>query len=266
MGILLSSLSPCISKALAQIILLSYIPISVKDIKRSMPMQLIARLNEIISEFHLLKHTFYQAWSKGELSRETLQRYAAQYYNQVDAFPCFISGVHCGKRDERTREFCRPPIEVRKILVENLADEEIHGTDHPALWMQFANGLGASREMVLNDTPLPETKAMVDTFHDLAQRDWRDGLCALYAYECQVPDVSASKIAGLKEFYGIHDERTLEFFTAHQIYDVEHSKQVADLIEKYVDPERAEHATREAAMALWGFLDGMCRIGGIVCH
>lgn len=217
-------------------------------------MQLINRLNLIISERHLLKHTFYQAWSKGKLSREILQYYASQYYNQVKSFPRFISRVHTN---------C-PTIEARKVLLENLVDEEIHGTDHPALWMQFVEGMGATREKVLNDMPIPETKAMVDKYYELAD-DWQDGLCALYAYEYQVPEVSASKITGLKQFYGIHDERTLEFFTAHQAYDVEHSQHVAGLIEHYVEPERAERATREAANALWGFLDGMCRVGNIVC-
>lgn len=218
-------------------------------------MQLITRLNEIIAEHHLLKHMFYQAWSNGQLSKDILQTYAAQYYNQVQSFPRFISRVHTN---------C-PAIEARKVLLENLVDEEIHGTDHPALWMQFAEGMGASRERVVNETPIAETDAMVNTYYDLADRDWRDGLCALYAYECQVPEVSVSKIEGLKKFYGITDEKTLEFFTAHQKYDVEHAKQVAGLIEKYVEPERAERATREAAMALWTFLDGMCRVGEINC-
>ena len=212
-------------------------------------MQIITRLNAIISEHHLLKHQFYQAWSNGELSTGTLQRYAAQYYQQVQSFPRFISRVHTA---------C-PYIAARKVLLENLVEEEIHGTDHPALWMQFAEGMGASREMVNNEKGFTETEAMVDTFYHLAERDWRDGLCALYAYEYQVPDVSASKIEGLKKFYGIEDERTLEFFVAHQQYDVEHSRQVAGLIERYVDVERAEKATREASIALWGFLDGMCR-------
>jgi pyrroloquinoline-quinone synthase len=219
-------------------------------------MNIISRLNQIISEYSLLKHRYYQAWSRGELTQENLQFYAAQYYNQVQSFPRFISRVHTHCSE----------IEARKVLLENLVDEEIHGTDHPALWMQFANGLGVSKEKVLNDMPLPETKAMVDTFYDLAQGDWRDGLCALYAYECQVPEVSASKIQGLQDFYGINDESTLEFFTAHQAYDVGHSQQVASLIEKYVEPERAERATREAAQALWGFLDGICRVDNIMCE
>jgi pyrroloquinoline-quinone synthase len=218
-------------------------------------MKIVARLNEIIAEHHLLKHNFYQAWSNGELTTDQLQQYASQYYNQVQSFPRFISRVHTA---------C-PEIAARKVLLENLVDEEIQGTDHPALWMQFAEGMGATRERVLSDMPLPETDAMVNKFYELAERDWRDGLCALYAYESQVPEVSTSKIEGLKKFYGITDEKTLEFFTAHQAYDVGHAEQVANLIEKYVEPERAEKATREAAIALWGFLDGMCKVSGIHC-
>jgi pyrroloquinoline-quinone synthase len=221
-------------------------------------MQLIRRLDLIISDLHLLKHPFYEAWSKGELSRAHLQTYAAQYYDQVSSFPRFISRVHT---------HC-DHIEARKVLLENLVDEEIHGTDHPALWMQFAEGLGVTRDQVMKTVALPETSAMVDTYYELAECDWRDGLCALYVYESQVPAVSKSKIDGLKKFYGIEDERTLEFFKAHQAYDVEHASHVAALIERYVDldhSEGAEHATRQAAKALWGFLDGMCRVNGIEC-
>lgn len=218
-------------------------------------MKIISSINEVIEKRHLLKHMFYQAWSNGELTTDILQNYASQYYNQVQSFPRFISRVHTG---------C-PEIAARKVLLENLVDEEIHGTDHPALWMQFANGLGTTKERVLNDMPLPETEQMVNKFYELAERDWRDGLCALYAYEYQVPAVSESKIDGLKKFYNIADEKTLEFFTAHQVYDVGHSQQVANLIERYVEPERAIAATQEAADALWGFLDGMCRVSNIQC-
>lgn len=218
-------------------------------------MQLVQRLNQIISERHLLKNKFYHAWSKGELTHQNLQNYAIQYYAQVTSFPRFISRVHTG---------C-PEIEARKVLLTNLMDEECHGTDHPTLWMQFVEGLGASRELVKVTAPIVEAETMVNKYYELAERDWTDGLCALYAYESQVPEVSASKIAGLKQFYGITDERTLEFFTAHQAYDVEHAKQIASLIEKYADPKRAELATCEAADALNGFLDGMCREEGIIC-
>ena len=41
-------------------------------------MQIIKTLQAIIQKYDLLQHTFYQAWSKGELKKEHLQKYAAQ--------------------------------------------------------------------------------------------------------------------------------------------------------------------------------------------
>lgn len=213
---------------------------------------MIQTLNDVIEKYNLLNHPFYQAWSAGELSLETLKHYASEYYAQVSTFPRFLSKVHSN---------C-PEIEARKVLLRNLVDEEIHGDDHPALWMKFAKGLGT----IPKDAELAQTHTMVNTYFDLANSHWTDGLCALYAYESQVPAVSASKIDGLKKHYGINDADTLEFFTAHQEYDVEHSNQVASLIEKYADSDRAVKATEKAAKALWQFLDGMCEHHNIKCE
>lgn len=215
-------------------------------------------LRAIVAEKHLLKHGFYKAWSEGRLSKEILRDYAGQYFAQVADFPRFVSAVHSR---------C-PEIEARKVLLENLVDEEIKGTDHPELWMRFAEGLGAEREQVLKvaaEGQLPETQAMLETFHGLTQGEWTDGLCALYAYESQVPEVSESKVDGLKKFYGVEDDRTLSFFKVHMHYDVEHSQAVAALVDRYAEPEKAKKAVAKAADALWGFLDGMAREAGISC-
>lgn len=213
-------------------------------------------LKQIIREKHLLNHPFYQAWSEGRLSQDVLKRYAAQYYRQVAAFPRYVSAVHSR---------C-PEISARKVLLENLVDEELKGTDHPELWMRFAEGMGATREEVRGQTPRAETTEMVDRYYELTSREWTEGLCALFAYEWQVPEVSTSKIDGLKKFYGVQDDRTLSFFKVHEHYDVEHSRQVADLIDAHAKPETAVKATREAADALWKFLDGMCHEAGISCE
>jgi pyrroloquinoline-quinone synthase len=213
-------------------------------------MQLIQELNAIIKERHLLTHPFYVAWSKGELSIEVLQKYAAQYYHQVKTFPRFLAAAYSVSDDAHTHD----------VLLENLNDEN----GHPELWRDFAYGLGVDKETLLNEIPLPETQQLVDTYFDLAKNS-QDGLCALYAYESQVPDVAASKIQGLKDFYDIKDEKTLEFFVAHQEYDVDHANKVASLLVN-ADLEKAQEATRKACDAQWRFLDGMCRISGIVCE
>ena len=217
-------------------------------------MKISARCAEVVKKNRLLAHPFYEAWTKGLLSKETLASYSEQYYAQVEAFPRFVSSVHSR---------C-PEIEARKVLVENLADEEIHGTDHPSLWMQFAEGLGRTREQVKKAERLPETRESVEAFYGLTSGDWREGLCALYAYESQVPEVSASKIEGLEKFYDVNDARTLAFFRAHMKYDVEHSRKVASLLdESGIDPEKAEAATEKACRALLRFLDGVAREHGL---
>ncbi len=218
-------------------------------------MKLSQKLDAVIEKRHLLKHPFYQAWTNGELSKDVLRRYAGQYWAQVSTFPRFVSAVHSN---------C-PELEARKVLLRNLTDEEIHGTDHPTLWMQFAEGLGASEKEVVSQTPLPTTKAMVDTFFELARGDWRDGLCALYAYESQTPAVSKSKLDGLVKHSGIKENRTLAFFKVHLEYDVEHSHQAAALIDQHGVEASAVKATERAADALWGFLDGIAHEAGIRC-
>ncbi len=216
-------------------------------------MELSTRLGEVLSEHSLLAHPYYRAWTAGSLSRETLANYAVQYFAQVDAFPRFVSTVHSR---------C-PDIAVRKVLLQNLVDEELHGPDHPELWLRFAEALGASREAVRAAEPLPETRATVETLFGLAAGDWRDGLCALFAYEAQVPEIARTKMDGLRRFYGMDDERALSFFQAHLTYDVEHARAVASLVDAHAEPARAERATRSAALALWGFLDGVSRQAGI---
>ena len=72
-------------------------------------------LGEKLDQYHLLKHPFYQVfWNEGKLTREIIKDYAEQYYQHVKAFPRYISATHSICDD----------IEKRKILLENLQDEE----------------------------------------------------------------------------------------------------------------------------------------------
>ena len=61
----------------------------------------------------MLSHPFYQAWTEGRLSLDTLRDYARQYFHHVEAFPRAVSAVHsaCPDRDGR------------RMLAENLAEE-----------------------------------------------------------------------------------------------------------------------------------------------
>jgi pyrroloquinoline-quinone synthase len=214
--------------------------------------ELIATLNAMVAERSLLKHPFYQEWSAGRLSLERLRNYAAQYYRHVEAFPRYLSALHSRCED----------LETRQALLDNLMDEERGAENHPELWLRFAEGLGASRESVRAAAPSPSTRKLVDTFTHLAREaPVTSGLAALYVYEAQIPPVAATKIEGLRQFYGIGDDRSLSFFNVHQEADVYHAETTARLLERHgatADQARAAVAGADAALcALWEMLDGV---------
>src|ERR1700716_2761881 len=90
------------------------------------------RIDNDIADKHLLKHPFYLAWTRGELSKAALTDYARQYYHHVAAVPTYLSAVHSKCDDQATR----------KQLLNNLTDEEGGSPNHPELWKRFAEGLG----------------------------------------------------------------------------------------------------------------------------
>ena len=214
--------------------------------------ELIVSLNAMVEERSLLKHPFYQTWSAGGLTLERLRNYAAQYYRHVEAFPRYLSALHSRCED----------LETRQALLDNLIDEERGADNHPELWLRFAEGLGASRQDVLATAPSPTTHQLVETFDRLArQGSVQSGLAALYVYEAQIPPVAATKIEGLKRFYGICDDRSLSFFTVHEQADVYHAATTARLLEHHADtPEQTRSALEgaDAALsALWTMFDGV---------
>lgn len=85
-----------------------------------------------LSKYHLLKHPFYQAWNQGTLEVSALQRYAKQYFKNVEAFPRYVSGMHSQ---------CLL-LNNRRVLLENLIDEEKGDENHPELWLRFAESFG----------------------------------------------------------------------------------------------------------------------------
>jgi pyrroloquinoline-quinone synthase len=205
-------------------------------------------IDAAIDRFHLLKHPFYQAWMKGEVPLTDLRDYAKQYYSHVDAFPRYLSAIH---------SMCEST-EARKVILENLNDEEgiNFGTSHPELWLRFAEGLGVSREEVLEGAPRVAVQKVMNTFFGFARSSFHEGLGALYAYESQVPEVAHSKIAGLKDAYGIHDARTLEFFEVHKTADKEHRASLKKILDDLPEGQKREAsaAASAAAESLWDFL------------
>ena len=207
-------------------------------------------LNKKLERYHLLTHPFYQVfWNEGKLTREIIKDYAEQYYQHVKAFPRYISATHSICDD----------IEKRKILLENLNDEENSSGDHPKLWKNFAAAMGADKSKIDDVTPDWFTKDMIDNFFSQARSSYAEGLASLYTYERQIPEIAETKIQGLKKFYGVNSKEGLEFFEAHKSADVVHRAECEKLLDSLSkeEQEKAEKASVLTARYLWNFLSGM---------
>lgn len=216
------------------------------------------RFEERTAPFHLLRHPFYQAWSRGELSQADLAEYAAEYWHHVAAFPTYLSALHSRLPDGELRR------EVLRNLVEEEGVERAGNRPHSELWMDFAEGTGATRAGVLHRQVQPETNALLVEFRDGMQAcSPVESLAKLFAYESRVPAIAAEKAAGLKKHYGA-DDRTARYFTLHETADVQHARVWQGLIEAELEahPAAAEGALaagERAARALWAALDGIER-------
>ena len=206
-------------------------------------------LNQKLDQYHLLNHPFYKSWNEGKLTREIIKDYAEQYYQHVKAFPRYISATHSLCED----------IEKRKILLENLNDEENRDADHPKLWKNFAIAMGADSEKIEEVKAEQFTKDLIDNFFKNGRSTYAEGLASLYTYERQIPEIADTKIKGLKKFYGVNSKEGLEFFETHKKADVYHRVECEKLLDGLSKEEQsaAENAALSTAKYLWNFLSGI---------
>ena len=216
------------------------------------------QLEASIARYDLLCHPFYRAWAAGELTRDDIRQYARQYYHHVEAFPCYLAELAL-RLDES---------DLRRAVLANMCDEK--GTEggsgkdsvpHSELWLDFAEGMGAARDM-RRHLPVGEVRELIRHFHHVASEGTsEEALAAFYAYESQVPRVAREKERGLREMYGA-DDKTCGYFALHATADVYHSNVWRRQLEKRIaaNPQAADaalDAAEHAAKLLWQALDGI---------
>ncbi len=219
----------------------------------------LKNLEQQIEEKHLLKHFFYLAWSKGELSKECLKEYAKEYYHHVRAFPTYLSALHAHTEDAHTR----------KELLKNLVEEEGSKPNHPDLWKNFAISLGSTEEELKQHKPCAEITTLIDNFKKIcSEGSVVEGLAALYSYESQIPEICISKIHGLKKYYGFTNPKDWRYFSVHIAADKEHAKVERELLEKHYSSQLETKAYTAADLildGLWNFLTRLCHQYEIAC-
>ena len=216
------------------------------------------QLNKKLDEYHLLNHPFYKSWNEGKLTREIIKDYAEQYYQHVKSFPRYISATHSLCAD----------IEKRKILLENLQDEENRDGDHPKLWRNFAFAMGSNKKEIESVKEEKFTSELIENFFKNGRASYAEGLASLYTYERQIPEIAETKIRGLINHYGVTSKEGLEFFEVHKAADVYHREACEKLLDDLSPEEqkKAEVSALSTAKYLWNFLSGIAEKHNIPRH
>ena len=95
---------------------------------------------------------------------------------------------------------------------------------------------------------------------ELTRLSLASGISTLYTFEKQLPEISAKKIEGLMNFYGVQNDRALEYFKIHQKVDIEHAELWRFLLESM--PVSLHESILDAASKSLNYqnmiLDGVC--------
>lgn len=207
-------------------------------------MDVLARLDRARAASNVLEHPFYARWSGGELSAAELRVYAGQYRHAVVALA-----------DASDAAAAQAAPAERRGLLAHAAEERAH----VAMWDGFAAACGAGPAGAL-----PMTRECASAW--AAGAGLLDHLAVLYAVEAGQPEISRTKLAGLREHYSyVPEGPATEYFAVHELLDVEHADAARALIGRLMRDEPDPDARAERMVALadgalrgnWRMLDGV---------
>jgi len=178
-------------------------------------MNIIKKIDDMIEERSLLKHPFYQMWSDGKLTQESLAGYSKEYFQLVKAVPLFMTPIIEKAQDSVISE-----------LISNQQEE----SDHIKPWINFVGELGISEDELVSYSGTSKTREAVSDLNEL-MNTYEGGACAMYAFEKEIPKISQTKLDGLKEFYGLTNDEATEYFKLHTEADIRHTASWRHILE-----------------------------------
>lgn len=179
-------------------------------------MNIIKQIDEMIEERSLLKHPFYQMWSDGKLTLDSLAGYSKEYFQLVKMVPLFMVPI-----------IEKAPNSIINELIDNQQEE----SNHIKSWIKFAGELGVSESELTQYGGLDKTQRAISQLSEL-MNTYEGGSCAMYAFEKEIPKISQTKLDGLAEFYGMVSNEATEYFKLHTEADIRHAASWQNILEQ----------------------------------
>jgi pyrroloquinoline-quinone synthase len=192
-------------------------------------------LDQTVTRWNLLDHSFYQRWTQGTLTRDELCDYVKQYGHVVRAVPRWLEQVRGGDTAQLARH----------------VDEE---RSHEALWATFGEALGLTSEAIRTAPANEATARLLARGDKLVEQG--QAAAVVWALEAQTPAVAGAKLAGLSAFYGISGDTGGKYFAVHEHLDVEHAAEL-----RVMCKDGSDVAAEEMSKGLWDLLSSVEVVG-----
>lgn len=215
-----------------------------------------ARITAVRDTWHTKQHPLFQALAAGELDLKVLGIYMAQHAKYVRYGLQAFGHL-----------YARGPADVRKMLAENMAEEEgligghsTHGAhDHMGMIHEFCEAAGMTADDVRDVDMPPGWWGRALYYLNVAREEPVGVVLAMqFTQEGQMPALNAEIVLpALERHYGLkRTDRAAMFFAEHEIADEEHSSRQLALAAKYLDTpalrDRAETVAQEMCRLRWG--------------
>lgn len=201
---------------------------------------LIQKIDELIEQHSLLKHQFYQMWSDGKLSQESLSGYSKEYFQLVKQVPSFVASV---------------AKYAPKSNLDELRANQKEESEHIVPWTRFAKALGVSENELEKYGGLGKTRKAISEMSSL-MGSLEGGAAAMYALEKEIPKISQTKLEGLNKFYGITDYDATQYFEIHKEADIRHAKTWQKILERNSQNDKLLKIAERSLLAQNLLLDG----------
>ena len=211
---------------------------------------IVDEIRAIRERWHTKNHPFFGALAEGKLPLRAMGVYLALHYQFVQRALASFGILYA-------RAYVHE--DVRKALVENLAEEEGLRAipreghvphDHNELILRFCAAAGLSQHEVhtIRLTPAWWGRSL-HYAHTVAQEPIGVVLAMQSTQEGQQPALNSEVILpALARHYGYPaGSPAIEFFTEHAAADIEHSQRQAALCAKYLDTEAVKARALEVA-------------------
>lgn len=231
-------------------------------------------LEALLSVMERKRHWAWPLFTSGRVPRERLHiHFEQEYETYVRDFPRMVGWayVQC------------PVAEVRRMLAENLYEEETGGLvakrPHPELFLEYPRGLGMDLARFVQVSLLPAARVYRDTLDELLSRHGWEVACAVATlfvegteYERGEVDPNAPKrpVAPLEQHplvvhYGL-PLASLALTKAHRAVEGEHRASSWDALLNHGEPERRVRVVEamDRTLTAWiGYRDDVATACGL---